>query len=118
MKKLLFIVSFILLTACSNETSSIYGEIRSIGENRINVGCSDFVKKANNIHSKDDIGYSCAIKITDETIIKTQAGDAVTLDELNINDIVSVYFDEPTASAESEKLTFTAMEITVFENEE
>jgi len=117
LKNLILIVSFLLLTACSNE-SSLFGEIRSIGENRINVGCSDFVKKANNTHSKDDIGYSCVIKITDETIIKTQVGEIVTLDELNINDIVSVYFDEPTASVESEKLTFTAMEITVFENEE
>lgn len=116
MKKLILIVSFLLLTACSNE-SSLYGEIRSIGENRINVGCSDFVKKANYNHSKDDIGYSCVIKITDETIIKTQAGDAVTLDELNIDDVVSVYIDEPITSADSEKLTFTAKEITVFNEE-
>ena len=39
------------------------------------------------------------------------------LDELNINDVVSVYIDEPITSADSEKLTFTAKEITVFNEE-
>lgn len=115
LKKLILIYSFILLTACSNETYSIYGEISSIEEDSIKVGCSDLVIKSNN--SKDDIGYSCTIKITEETIIKTQAGDVVTFDELNINNIVSVYFEEPiTLGAGSEGLTFKAEEITVFEN--
>lgn len=111
MKKLILIFSFIFLTACSNETHSIYGEISSIEEDSINVGCSDLVS------SKDDIGYSCAIKITEETIIKTQAGDVLTFDELNINNMVSVYFEEPiTLSAGTERPTFKAKEITVFEN--
>ncbi|WP_339212486.1 hypothetical protein [Solibacillus sp. FSL W8-0372] len=111
MKKLIFIFIFIFLTACSGETYSIYGEISSIEEDSINVGCSDLV------NSKDDIGYSCAIKITEETIIKTQAGDVLTLDELNINNIVSVYFEEPvTLSADTERPTFEAKEITVIEN--
>lgn len=116
MKKLVLIFSFIFLTACSNETYSIYGEISSIEEDSINVGCSDLVRKTNN--SKDDIGYSCTIKITEETIIKTQAGDVLTFDELNINHIVSVYFDEPITSVDSERLTFTAKEITIFEGKE
>ena len=119
MNKLILLFSFILLTACSNETYSIYGEINSIGEDTLNVGCSDLVKKSNNSHSIDDIGYSCAIKITEETIIKNQAGDVVTLDELNINNMVSVYFDEPiTVSAGTERPTFKAIEIKVFENKE
>ncbi|MER2119777.1 MAG: hypothetical protein ABS935_05880 [Solibacillus sp.] len=112
MKKLILIFSFIFLTACSNETHSIYGEIYSIDEESIIVGCSDLVRK-----SKDDIGYSCAIKITEETIIKTQAGDVVTFDELNINNMVSVYFEEPiTVGAGTERQTLEAKEITVFEN--
>ena len=111
------IFSFIFLTACSNETHSIYGEIISIEEDSINVGCSDLVRKSNKSHSKEDIGYSCALKITEETIIKTQAGDVLTFDELNKNNVVSVYFEEPiTLSADSERLTFNAKEITVFEN--
>jgi len=113
-KKLIFIISFIFLTACSNEASSIYGDITSIGEDYINVGCSDLVRKS--INSKDDIGHSCAIKITEETIIKTQAGDIVTFDELTINDMVSVYFEEPIAIADSKRPSFEAKEITVFEN--
>lgn len=113
-KKLIFIISFIFLTACSNEASSIYGDITSIGEDYINVGCSDLVRKS--INSKDDIGHSCTIKITEETIIKTQAGDIVTFDELTINDMISVYFEEPIAIADSKRPSFEAKEITVFEN--
>ena len=116
MKKLILIFSFIFFTACSNETYSIYGEISSIEEDSINVGCSDLVRKSNN--SNDDIGYSCTIKITDETIIKTQAGDALTFDELYKNNAVSVYFEEPITSVDSERLTFEAKEITVFESKE
>lgn len=117
MKKLIFIFSFSFLTACSNETHSIYGEIHSLEEDRIIFGCSDVVRKSNKSHSKEDIGYSCAIKITEETIIKTQAGDVLTFDELNKNNVVSVYFEEPiTLSAHFEGLTLNAKEITVFEN--
>lgn len=115
MKKLILIVSFVLLTACSNEIHSIYGEIHSIEEDSINIGCSDFVEKLNNSLSKDDIGYSCAIKITGETIIKTQAGDILTFEELNINNMVSVYFEEPITGADSERLIMKAKQITVFE---
>ena len=111
MKKLIFIFSIIFITACSNESHSIYGEISSIEEGSINVGCSDLVS------SKDDIGYSCTIKITNETLIKTQAGEVLTFDELNINNIVSVYFKEPISlSTGTEGPTFEAKEITVFEN--
>lgn len=112
LKKFILLVSFICLTACSNELHSIYGKISSIEEDRIHVGCSDL--KPN---SKDDIGYSCTIKITDETIIKTQAGDVLTFDELTINHMVSVYFEEPiTLDAVSERQSLEANEITVFEN--
>lgn len=117
MKKLILIFSFIFLTACSNETNSIYGEINSIEEDSIYVGCSDLVRKLNKNHIKDDIGYSCAIKITEGTIIKTQAGNVLTFDELNKNNVVSVYFEEPiTLITDSEGLTLQAKEITVFEN--
>ena len=119
MKKFVLLVSLIFLAACSNETLSIYGEIHSIEEDRINVVCSDAVRKSNKSHSKDDIGYSCAIKITEDTIIKTQAGDELTFDELNENNMVSVYFEEPiTVSAVSERLTLKAKEITVFDDKQ
>lgn len=116
MKQFILILSVILLTACSNETHSIYGEIKSIEADHINIGCSDLVRKLDK--GKDDIGYSCAIKITDETMIKTQAGDALTFEELAENNEVSVYMEEEpiTLSAVSERLTFKAKEITVFEN--
>ena len=117
MKKSVLLFSFIFLTACSGETYSIYGEINSIEEDGIHVECSDSVGKSNRNHSNDDIGYSCAIKITEDTIIKTQAGDELTFDELNDNNLVSVYVEEPpTVSADSEWLTLKAKEITVFDN--
>lgn len=117
MKKLVLIFSFIFLTACSNETYSIYGEINSIEEDNIYVECSDLVRKLDKSPIKDDIGYSCAIKITEDTIIKTQAGDELTFNGLNKNNMVSVYFEEPTTSnADSEGLTLKAKEITVFDN--
>lgn len=115
MKQFILIIRLILLTACSNETHSIYGEIKSIEADHINIECSDLVRKLDK--SKDDIGYSCAIKITDETMIKTQAGDALTFEELAENNEVSVYMEEPiTLSAVSERLPLKAKEITVFEN--
>ena len=115
MKKLIIIFSFIILTACSNETYSIYGKISSIKEDKIYVECSNLVRKSDKRHINDDIGYSCGIKITEETIIKTQAGDVLTSNELNENNVVSVYFEEPISeSADLEGLK--ANEITVFEN--
>ncbi|WP_336045696.1 hypothetical protein [Solibacillus ferritrahens] len=117
MKKLILIFSFICLSACSNETYSIYGEIYSIEEDNIYIECSDLVRKSDKSHINDDIGYSCGIKITDETIIKTQAGDVLTVDDLNQNNVVSVYFEEPILErADLEGLTLNAKEITVFEN--
>lgn len=81
--------------------------------------CSDLVRKLNNDQSKDDIGYSCTVKITDETMMKTQNGDVLTFDELAVNTIISVYFEESvTAGTDSEKLIFQAKEITVFDNQQ
>jgi hypothetical protein len=117
MKKLVLLFSFVFLTACSNETYSIYGEIYSIEEDSIYVECSDLVRESDKSRIKDDIGYSCAVKITKDTIIKTETGDELTFNELNTNNMVSVYFEEPTTlSADSEGLTLRAKEITVFNN--
>lgn len=117
MKKLILILSFIFLTACSNEINSISGEIDSIGEDSISIECSDLVAKSDKGHIQEDIGYSCAIKITDNTMIKTQAGDELKFDELNKNNLVTVYLEEPiTLSSDLEWPTLNAKEITVFEN--
>lgn len=50
-------------------------------------------------------------------MIKTQAGDALTFEELAENNEVSVSMEEPIkVIAVSERLIFIAKEITVFEN--
>lgn len=119
MKKLVLIFSIIFLTACSNEINSIYGELHSIEEDFIYVECSDLIRKANKNRIQEDIVgyYSCGIKITEETIITTQAGDVLTFDELNVNNMVSVYLEEPVIlSADSEWPIVNAKKIKVFEN--
>ena len=114
--KLILLFCFIFLTACSNEINSISGEIDSIGEDSIFIDCSDLVAKSDKGHIQEDIGYSCAIKITDNTMIKTQAGDELKFDELNKNNLVTVYLEEPTTlSSDLEWPTINAKEITVFE---
>lgn len=122
MKKLVLIFSVIFLTACSNEIHSVYGKLYSISEDTIYVECSDLMTKAMKSRSQDDIGYSCGIQITEETIILNQTGDEFTFDGFTFEEskiiMVSVHLEEPVILSDDLKWpTVNAKEIKIFENE-
>ena len=74
MKRLVLIFCLICLTACSKEVSSINGEIINIEKDNLEIICSKYVARQENIKGNDDIGYSCIVKITDDTLIKSENG--------------------------------------------
>ena len=117
MKRLDLIFSLICLTACSNEVSSINGEITNIEKDSLEVICSQYVTSQENIKGNDDIGYSCIVKITDDTLIKSDNGEKITINDLQQNDIVSVFLTEQKTLTEYiNSRILEAKEITLIEN--
>lgn len=69
MKRLALVFCLIFLTPCSKESYSINGEIINIEEDNLKIVCSNYVTKQKNSTGTDDIGYSCIVNITDDTLI-------------------------------------------------
>lgn len=78
------------LTACSKEGSSINGDIINIEKDNLKIDCSNYVTKQKNSTGADDIGSSCIVNITDDTLIKSDNGEKITFTDLQQNDVVSV----------------------------
>ena len=117
MKRLALIFCLICLTACSKEGSSINGEIINIEKDNLEIVCSNYVTKQKNIKGNDDIGYSCIVKITDDTLIKSDNGEKITIKDLQQNDVVSVFFaEQKTLTEDINSRILEAKEITLIEN--
>lgn len=118
MKRLALIFCLICLTACSKEVSSINGEIINIEKDNLEIICSKYVTRQENIKGNDDIGYSCIVKITDDTLIKSNNGEKITINDLQQNDVVSVFLTEQKTLTEDNinSRILEAKEITLIEN--
>ena len=114
------LICLTVLTACSKEGStitSITGEIISIEKNPLNIRCSDYVTKQKNSTGSDDVGYTCVVNITDDTLIKSDNGEKITLSDLQQNNVVSVILtEEKTLSEDIDSRTLEAKDIIVIED--
>lgn len=109
-----------VITACSKEGStitSITGEIISIEKNTLNIRCSDYVTKQKNSTGSDDVGYTCVVNITDDTLIKSDNGEKITLSDLQQNNVVSVILtEEKTLTEDIDSRTLEAKDIILIED--
>ena len=119
MKRLALIFCLICLTAltaCSKEGSSINGEIINIEKDNLKIDCSNYVTKQKNSTGADDIGYSCLVKIKDDTLIKSNNGEEITINDLQQNDVVSVILtEEKTLTEDINSRILEAKEIILIE---
>ncbi|MEK4385811.1 hypothetical protein MKZ25_08370 [Solibacillus sp. FSL W7-1464] len=121
MKRLAFfcLICLTALSACSKEGSSITsitGEIIDIEKGNLKIMCSNYVTKQKNSSGSDDIGYTCVVKITDETLIKSDNGEKITLSDLQQNNVVSVILtEEKTLTEDRDSRTIEAKELTLLE---
>lgn len=105
--------SFILicLTGCSQEVYTITGKLNGIDKGSIVVECSSLYKKTMFGGAEEDIGYSCAIQVTEETVIESQTGEALILEDLRQAETVSVILTEKVEKKHLEDAVFVAKEI-------
>ena len=116
MKRLALIFCLICLTACSTDVYSITGEISNIKKDSFSINCSNYVAKERNVATAD-VGYSCTVKITDDTLLKSDNGEEITMNDLQENDVVSVFLtEEKTLTEDGNSRTIEAKEITLIEN--
>ena len=81
------------------------------------IVCSNYVAKQKNSTGTDDIGYSCIINITDDTLIKSDNGEEITKNDLQQNDDISVFLTEQkTLTEDINSRIVEAKEITLIEN--
>ena len=114
------LICITVITACSKEGStitSITGEISNIEKNTLNVRCSDYVTKQTNSRGSDDVGYTCVVNITDDTLIKSDNGKKITLSDLQQNNVVSVILtEEKTLTEDIDSRTLEAKDIILIED--
>lgn len=107
------------LSACSKEGSSITsvtGEIINIEKDNLKIRCSNYVTTQKNSTGSDDVGYTCVVNITDDTIIKSDNGEKITLGDLQQNNIVSVILtEEQTLTEDRDSRILEAKELTLLE---
>lgn len=116
MKRLALIIGIIWLSACSKEVSSITGEIDAIEKDSLGIECTNLFKKSKDGTVEDDIGYSCTIKIIEDTLIKSQTGEKLTLNDLHQNDVVSVILTQKLLKEDLSSGTLIAKEVILIEN--
>ena len=113
------LICLTVITACSKEGStitSITGEIINIEKNNLKISCSDYVTKQKNSTGSDDVGYTCVVNITDDTLIKSDNGKKITLSDLQQNNVVSVILtEEKTLTEDIDSRTLEAKDITLIE---
>ena len=114
------LVCLTVITACSKEGStitSITGEIINIEKNNLKIRCSDYVTKQKNSTGSDDVGYTCVVNITDDTLIKSDIGKKITLSDLQQNNVVSVILtEEKTLTEDIDSRTLEAKDIILIED--
>ena len=114
------LICITVITACSKEGStitSITGEIINIEKNTLNIRCSDYVTKQKNSTGSDDVGYTCVVNITDDTLIKSDNGKKITLSDLQQNNVVSVILtEEKTLTEDIDSRTLEAKDIILIED--
>ena len=117
MKRLALIFCLIFLTACSTDVYSITGEISNIKKDSFSINCSQYVTRPKNNGVTEDIGHYCTVKITDDTLLKSDHGEEITMNDLQENDVVSVILtEEKTLTEDGNSRTIEAKEITLIEN--
>ena len=114
------LICLTVITACSKEGStitSITGEIINIEKNNLKIRCSDYVTKQKNSTGSDDVGYTCVVNITDDTLIKSDIGKKITLSDLQLNNVVSVILtEEKTLTEDIDSRTLEAKDIILIED--
>ena len=110
--------SFILiyLTGCSQEVYTITGKLNGIEKGSVIVECSSLYKKHMFDGAEDDIGYSCVVQVTEETVIESQTGKALTLEDLRQAEIVSVILTKKVKKEQLEDAEFVAKEIVMLKD--
>ena len=66
--------------------------------------------------AEEDIGYSCAIQVTEETVIESQTGEALILEDLRQAETVSVILTEKVKKKRLEDAEFVAKEIVMLKD--
>lgn len=115
MKKIVFFLIFLsfILTACS-ETTSIYGTLTNIEGNTFFVECTDYVDKKED--SMTDVGYICTVQITDNTTLKKQSGENISVEDFIEGTTVQVTLTHPSTIGSSENSRdVEAKEVILFE---
>ncbi|MRG85997.1 hypothetical protein [Salinibacillus xinjiangensis] len=82
-KLLLFALIFSVIGACSHHDpiSSFEGYFGSVNtNNELQFDCSKTAKR--NLNTTTEEGYSCIVEVTENTTIKTEDGDVLSVDEL------------------------------------
>ncbi|MDN4494447.1 hypothetical protein [Ureibacillus aquaedulcis] len=95
---ILFFLVFIL-TGCS-ETTSIYGELTKIEENIFFVECSDAVRE--NGDYSTDVGYLCIVQITENTTLRNQSRENLSVEDFREGNTIQVTLKEPKTMEPSE----------------
>ena len=109
-KNILFIILIILLSGCSNESTSIYGKITTINVNTMIVDCSEQVEKTEDTMS--DAGYTCSVQITEKTTFRNQNREKLNIEDFQKESIVQVILTNPkTISQNQSSRDLEAMEI-------
>lgn len=78
MRKLSLLVILFILTACG-ETTTLSGHTGLV-EGKLWLDCSSAMKRASG--PQDDIGYTCGVTVTKETVIRTADGERLTMADL------------------------------------
>ena len=94
---LLLVITIFFLTGCV-ETTSINGRLTLIEDNFL-VECSEQVKQ--NVNDLSDVGYLCAVQISDDTLFRDQYGEKLSVKDFSDGNIVSVILTKPKVIGES-----------------
>jgi hypothetical protein len=86
---IIVVVIVMVASGCSKKVSNWDTVIESIEQGNIKVDCSP--KK----YASDDIGYSCGLITTDETIYEDVSGNSISIDQFKIGDDVRLYLTSP-----------------------
>jgi aspartate carbamoyltransferase catalytic subunit len=114
MKLRLFISLLLLLfsAGCTRDVSVFESTIYTLGDDVINVDCSEEVNRNRENHT--DEGYHCEVLVTETTSLRNKEGGAITLDELKTDDLIRITLKKPLNISKNNR-SFAAKEIVLLD---
>ncbi|MCV4234816.1 hypothetical protein OHJ21_26940 [Virgibacillus sp. LDC1] len=109
--KLRLLISLLLLlfsAGCTRDVSVFESTIYTLGDDMINVDCSDEVNRNRKNHT--DEGYHCEVLVTEATSLKESGGETIKLEELKNGDLIRITLKKPLNISKNNR-SFAAKEI-------